>query len=54
METDIFLMVLIFAAGFWYLGAPLMRKSAQAPVNDRSRDNLILQKEEVLLSLKDI
>lgn len=55
METEIFLMVTVFAFSFWYLGSPLFKgEEKAAATGDRERENLTLQKDEILLSLKDI
>ncbi|MDO8519081.1 MAG: hypothetical protein Q7T11_02830 [Deltaproteobacteria bacterium] len=55
METEIFLMVIVFASSFWYLGGPLLKGEGELSVDPgRNRQNLSLQKDEVLLSLKEI
>lgn len=56
MATETFFMLLVFAACFWYLGAPLLRRDEEVFVDDPQRevDNLKSQKDEVLQSLKEI
>lgn len=56
MATETFFMLLIFAVCFWYLGTPLLRREKEILGEDpqREADNLKSQKEEVLLSLKEI
>ena len=55
METEIFLMVLVFMLAFWYLGGPLLKGDTVCVVEEgRASQNLSLQKDEILLSLKEI
>src|SRR3990170_715507 len=58
MAPEYWISILIFALTVWYLAEPLVLKSVQSDkaedINEKITQDLVMRKEEVLLTLKDI